>query len=171
MAIATTDIKVFKTTNGLGGAITATEAPHATTGNLFDTFSGAETAAGGVFYACVYIKNDHGSLTAQNVIAAISSETEHDGVNASLALGSSAVNGSEPTIANENSAPAGVSFTSDTDTTTTGAATADASIDLGDIPFGEHQAVWLRLTLDAGTAAKTGYAINTAIDFDTAEIP
>ena len=169
MPIATDDIKVYKTTNGLGGAITTTEAPHATTGNLFDTFSGTETANGGVFYACVYVKNNHGSLTAQNVIAAITSETDHDGLNASLALGSSAVNGTEPTIANENTAPSGVSFAGDTDTTTAGAATEDASITLGDIPFGQHRAVWIRLTIDAATAAKTGYQINTDIDFDTAE--
>ena len=169
MPIATSDIKLYKTTNGLGGAITATEAPSATTGNVFDTFTGAETAAGGTFYACLYVKNTHGTLTAQNVIAAITSETDHDGVNASLGLGTAAVNGSEPTIADENTAPAGVSFAGDTDTTTTGAATEDASITLGNIPPGEHKAIWLRLTIDAATAAKTGYQINTDIDFDTAE--
>lgn len=168
MPILTTDMKVFKTVNGLGGAITGDESVSGVSGNVFDVFSGAETAAGGVFYACVYLKNNHGSLTAQNITAWIDSESAHAGVNASFAIGQSAVNGVESTIVNENTAPAGVTF-SDTDTTTTGETVADASFAIADIPFGQHQALWLRLTIDAATAAKTGYQINTKFQFDTAE--
>ncbi len=168
MPILTSEIKIFKTTNGLGGAITATESLHATPGNLIDTFTGAETAAGGVFYVCEYIKNTHVTLTAQSVVAKIASETAHPGINVSMALGSSVVNGVEPTIADENTAPAGVTF-ADTDTTTTGEATEDDSLAIGDIPAGQHQAVWFRITIDASTAAKTGYQVNINIDFDTAE--
>lgn len=168
MPIATSDIKLFKTTNGLGGPITATESTHNAAGNIFDTFSGTETKNGGTFYACLYVKNTHGTLTAENVMAMITSETDHAGVNASIALGSSAVNGVEQTIANENTAPTGVNF-ADTDSTTSGASVDDPEITLGNIPKGEHRAFWVRLTIDAATAAKTGYQINTDIDFDTAE--
>jgi len=168
MPILAADMKVFKTTNGLGGAITATESVSGVSGNVFDVFSGAETAAGGTFYACIYLKNEHASLTAQNVLAWVESETDHGGVNASLAIGSSAINGVEQTVADENTAPAGVTF-SDTDTTTAGAAVADPSFSIPDVPFGEHQALWLRLVIDAVTAAKTGYQINTKFQFDTAE--
>lgn len=168
MPIVSTDIKTYKTTNGLGGAITGTESVSAVSGNVFDTFSGAETAAGGVFYACIYVKNTHGSLTAQALEAFIESETAHSGVNVSIAKGSSAVNGTEQTIANENTAPAGVTF-ADTDTTSSGEAVADPSLVIGDIPFGEHQAIWVRVSIDAATAAKTGYQVNTKYQFDTAE--
>ncbi len=168
MPIATIDMKVFKTTNGLGGVISATESVSAVSGNVFDVFSGAETAAGGTFYACVYLKNTHGSLTAQNILAWIDSESTHVGVNVSLAKGSSVVNGVEQTIANEKTTPVGVTFV-DTDTTTTGEAASDASFSIADIPSGEHQALWVRVTVDAATTAKTGYQVNTKFQFDTAE--
>lgn len=167
MPIVEANIKIMKTTNGLGGAITATEAASGVTGNIWDTFSGAETAAGGTFYACVYVDNTHGTLTATTVVARIASETDHAGVNISLGLGTSAVDGVEQTIANETTAPAGVTFV-DTDTTTTGAATADGDIALPNLPAGQHQALWLRMTIDAGTSAVTGYNGNVEIDFDTA---
>lgn len=168
MAIATTDLKIFKTVNGLGGVITAQESSSGVSGNVWDTFSGQETKDGGVFYACVYLKNEHVTLTAQAVEAWIETETDHDGVNVSLAKGTSAINAQEQSIANENTAPSGVVF-SDTDTTTAGAATGDIIETLPDIPQGETCALWLRMTIDAGTLAKTGYAATIAIDFDTAE--
>ena len=169
MPLATTDIKTFKTTNGLGGAITATESVSGVSGNLFDTFTGAETAVGGVFYHCEYIKNTHGTLTAQSLVAFIESESSHAGVNVSMGLGTSAVNGTEQTIANETTAPSGVDFSADTDTTTAGESTADPSLTVGDIPPGEHKAIWFRVTIDAATAAKTGYQVNNKYQFDTAE--
>lgn len=168
MPIADTDIKIYKTTNGLGGAITANEAVSGVTGNVFDTFSGAETAAGGVFYACLYIKNEHTSLTAQALEAILASETAHAGVNFSIAKGSSAVNAQEQTIADENTAPTGVTF-ADTDTTTTGEAVADPTVSLPDLPFGQTIAIWARMTIDAATAAKTGYVASVSVNFDTAE--
>lgn len=170
MPITAAEIKIYKTTNGLGGAITATESVSGVSGNVFDTFSGAETSAGGVFYACIYIKNTNATLTAQAVEAFIASETDHDGVNVSLGKGTSAINGVEQIVADENTAPAGVDFDStDTDTTTSGASTDDGSISIADIPSGEHQAMWLRMTIDAATSAKTGYVADVQIDFDTAE--
>lgn len=168
MPIAASDIKIYKTTGGLGGAITATEAISGQSGNIFDTFSGAETSTGGTFYACVYVKNEHGSLTATAVEALLASETDHDGVNISIAKGSSAVDGEEQTIANENTAPSGVTF-DDTDTTTTGAVTSDPTQSLPDLPSGSHVAMWIRMEIDAATAAKTGYLGNIEIAFDTPE--
>lgn len=168
MAIATTDIKIYKSTGNLGGAITANESVSAQSGNLFDTFSGAETAAGGTFYHCFYVKNEHGTLSAQALQAYINSETAHAGVNVSLAKGTAAINATEASITNENTAPAGVTF-GDTDTTTTGEAVADDTIVIGDLPAGQHQALWVRVQIDAATAAKTGYQANMKFEFDTAE--
>lgn len=167
MAITLAEIKLYKTLNGLGGAITAAEAISGQTGNVWDTFSGAETSAGGTFYACLYIKNENASLTAQAVEAFIAAETDHDGVNVSLGLGTAAVNGEEQTIADENTAPVGVTFV-DTDTTTSGAPTADGTITVPDIPNGQHIAIWLRITIDPATTAVTGYNADVQIDFDTA---
>jgi len=168
MTITTANIKILKTTNGLGGAVTAQESASGVSGNVWDTFTGKETKDGGIFYACIYLKNEHATLTAQAIEAWIETETAHDGVNVSLAKGSSAINAQEQTIANEKTAPAGVVFT-DTDTTTAGEAAADIVESLPDIPAMQTCALWLRMTIDANTAAKTGYTANIAIDFDTAE--
>ena len=170
MSITTTDMKVYKTANaGLGGAIDAgAESVSGVSGNVFDVFSGAETAEGGVFFACVYLKNTHASLTAMNITAWIESESAHPGVNASIAKAAAALNAAEATILTEKTVPPGVTFV-DTDSTSSGEAAADDAFSLPDIPFGQFQALWIRLTIDAATAAKTGYQINTKFQFDTAE--
>lgn len=168
MAIVATDIKIYKSANGgLGGAIDlAAESVSGVSNNLFDTFTGAETAAGGTYYCCVYVKNTHATLTATSVQFQITSETAHAGMNVSLGLGASALNGTEAAIAGEKTAPTGVTFT-DTDTTTTGAATADTALTLPDLPPAGTQAVWVRVVIDPATPAVTDYAANTKITFDT----
>ena len=168
MAIQDTDLKIYKSANGgLGGAIDlGAESVSGVSNNLFNTFSGAETQAGGTFYCCLYIKNEHASLTAQAVEFFINSETVHAGMNVSLAVGAAAVNASESAIGDENTAPAGVTF-SDTDTTSSGAATEDVHVSIPDIPNGQAQAVWVRVIIDAATLAVTDYAANTKIEFDT----
>lgn len=168
MPIPVTAVKLFKTTGGLGGGITATEATSGISGNVFDAFSGAETAAGGTFYACLYIKNEDSTRTASTVEAFIDSETAHDGVNVSITKGTSAVNADEQTITDENTAPTGVTF-ADTDTTTTGDATADVSVSLPDLAPNDTVAIWVRMVIDAATAAKTGYVANVKINFDSPE--
>ena len=169
MAIVSADIKIYKSANsGLGGVINlADESVSGVSNNLFDTFTGAETTAGGTYYCCIYIKNEHVSLTAQAISFYINSEAAHAGLNVSVAKGVAATNVAEATIANETTAPAGVTF-ADTDTTTVGAGTADVAVSIPDIPFSEFQAVWVRVVIDAGTLAVTDYAANTKIDFDTA---
>lgn len=161
MPIVSGNIKTFKTANGLGGAITANESVSGDPNNVFDTFSGAETAAGGTFYHCLYVKNEHASLTAQNVELYIDSETAHAGVNVEIGLGSSAVNAQEQTIQDEETAPSGVSFSE--------ADGEENALVIGDIPAGQHKAFWVKVTIAPGTTAKTGYAVNTKYVFDTAE--
>lgn len=55
------------------------------------------------------------------------------------------MNGTEQTVANENTAPAGVTFLA--------AATEGAAVALGNIPPSQHRAVWIRRTINAATAA------------------
>jgi hypothetical protein len=51
------DLKIYKTTNNLGGAITATEFLSATPNNLFSNVPANELVAGEDYYACIYLKN------------------------------------------------------------------------------------------------------------------
>lgn len=167
MGVLASEIKIFKTTNNLGGAITGNESLSGVAGDIFNTFSGQETTDGGTFYACVYIKNetvDVGNPVAQNVELYIDTETIHAGVVMALGLGTSAVNGVEQTIANENTAPAGVTFFVATD-----AEDVDDALIIGDIPDDQHKAVWIRITIDPATAAKAAYQLATKIKFESVE--
>ena len=62
-------------------------------------------------YRCFYVHNAmHATLTMQNSVIWIQSNTTSADTSIEIALGSSAVNGTEQTIANENTAPTGVTF-------------------------------------------------------------
>lgn len=166
--IATAEMKLLHSTNRLGGEITTSESASGITGNIFDTFSGAETSAGGTFYACLYLKNTNASQLATTLSVYINSETAHAGVNVSLALGIGGVNTNEAAIPNETTAPAGITF-SDTDTTSSGDAVADVALAFPNLNFGEYHGFWVRMTIDPATAAKTGYVANIKVDYDSPE--
>jgi hypothetical protein len=157
MPIVTADLEFRKTTSNLGAAITA----NVTDGSdIFDTFDGDETTAGVTEYACIYFYNDSG-LLASNTRVHISSETAHAGVNFTVGLGTSAINATEQTIADKNTAPNTVTFIE--------ASNLASAINLGDIPAGQHKAIWVRGVVDAGTLANNDYTIATQITTDSAE--
>jgi len=60
-------------------------------------------------------------------------------------LGAAGLNGTETAVSSETSAPAGVSFS-------TPSALA-SGLSLGDLPAGQHFAVWVRRTVTTGAAA------------------
>lgn len=158
MAVLSTDLKFYKTTNNLGGAITASES---TGTDIFDAFTGDETTNGVAGeYACLYVKNES-AQTALNARVHIDGETVHSGVNFTLGLGTSAVNGTEQTIANKDTAPAGVTFSEAQDLAN--------ALTIGDIPAGQHKAVWYRVTVTAGTLAKDNYQAPLKLTVDSGE--
>jgi hypothetical protein len=134
----------------LGGAKSSNAAP----AGRFGTISGAEAAAGVVKYRCTYVQNGHGTLTAIGAAVAVQAETPDSGTTVAVGVGAAAVNAAETAVANETTAPAGVTF---------GTSTA-----LGDIPAGQYRAVWERLTVTAGAAAVAGDGYNLRLTCDTA---
>lgn len=127
----------------LGGVKSST----AVTGSTaLDAVSAAESAAGDVEYRCIYVHNADPALTLTAPVIwlqALGLGTGHD---IALAVGTSAVNGTEQTVANESTAPSGVTW--DTD------ATSKANgVSLGNIPAGQHRAVWIRRTVGAASPA------------------
>lgn len=149
MPILTTDI-IYRLSGGaanstpaasLGGAKSSAAMP----ADLFDDVSSAEASAGDVEYRCIYIHNNHGSLTLQAPRIFIQANTPSATTTVAIGLGTSAQGGTEQTVADESTAPAGVSFSEPADFA--------AGIALGDIPPGGHRAVWVRRTITAGTAA------------------
>lgn len=149
MPIISTDIK-YRLSGGasntdpasaLGGAKSSTDAASV----VFDDVSSAEATAGDIEYRCVYVDNNHGTLTLLSAKIWIKNQTPSSDTDVAIGLGSSAVNGIEQTVANENTAPVGVTFSSPSDLA--------GGLALGDIPPGQHKAVWVRRTVNASAAS------------------
>jgi len=166
MPIVSGDIDFFESTatNGgnisLGGAITANEITSGALHNLFDVVDSTEAASPGqTSYRCFYVKNNHGSLTLQDAKVYFN-ESALDGDNAiAMALAGEGVNGTAETIANEETAPSGESFTTPT--------TEGAALSIGNIPAGQHQAIWLRRTVTGGAAAADALDFSVTVFGDT----
>lgn len=166
MAITATDIE-FRLSGGaanadgnaaLGGEISA----NAVSGALhafFDRVTGAEAAAGDVEYRCLYVRNGHPTLTLYGAVVWVSSNTPSADTAMAIGLGTSAINGTEQTIADESTAPAGVAFSEP--------ANFAAGLAIGDIPPGQHKAVWLRRTVSAAAAAYNNDGATLAVQGDS----
>lgn len=128
----------------LGGAKSTTQMG---TGlhNLFDIVNDGETTSGDTEYRCIYIHNAHATLTMQSARVWISSNTPSTDTQAEIGLGTAAINGTEQTVADESTAPTGVTFGL--------VATEGAALTIGDIPPGQHKAVWIKRVVAEGAAA------------------
>lgn len=140
---------------GLGGAKSTTAVDPAA---IFPTVTNAEHAAGITRYRCFYVNNGHASLTLDSALAWLKANTPYGASVMSLGLGTSAVGGTEQTIATETTAPAGVAFVA--------AASAAAGIALGPLPPGQHRAVWARLAITAGPAPGATYNDSAIVQVD-----
>lgn len=144
----------------LGGAKSSTQVTDNTLNNLFDDVSGSESLAGDTEYRCVYIHNAHASLTMQNVRVYISSNTSSADDTWEIGLGSAALNATEQTVVDENTAPSAVTFSAPT--------TYAAGLAPADIPFGQHRSIWYKRIVNAAAAANNNDTITINIDCDTA---
>ena len=135
--------------------------------DLFDDITGAENAASTVDYRCIFLHNNNGANAYQNAVVYISAETAGgasialatDNVAAS-AIGSASAQAAE--IANETTAPSGVSAFSSPTTAATG-------LSLGSIPVANCKAFWVRRTA-ANTAALSSDGVTIAVSGDTGSL-
>jgi hypothetical protein len=144
----------------LGGAKSSTAITTATLNNLFDNVSGDEAAAGDTEYRCIYVHNGNATLTWEAVTVWIDTNTPATGTDASIGLGSSAVGGTEQTVANENTAPTSVTFTQP--------ANKAGGLVIGDIAAGSHKAIWIKRVVTAGAAAYNADSLIIKAEGDTA---
>lgn len=126
--------------------------------NMFDAVASGEASAGDVEYRAIYVHNDHATLTMTAAKLWIQTNTPSGDSVLAVGLGTSAINGIEQTVAGEGNAPSGVTFVAAPDEAN--------AISLGDIPPGQHKAVWLRRTISAAAAAYTsdGATLRTKCD-------
>lgn len=141
----------------LGGARSTTTQAGS---NLFDNVSSAESSAGDVEYRCIYVLNDHGSLTLQSAVVWIQTNTPSTDTTIDIALAGEGLNGTAETVANENTAPVGETFSAP--------ATKGAGLSLGNIPAGQHYPIWIRRTVNAAAAAYTNDGFTIRVEGDTA---
>lgn len=149
----------------LGKYISTTELSGTSLNNLFDDITGDENAASDVEYRCLFIHNSHATLTWLDPKVWIGSETSGGasvaiGIDTTAAstIGASSAQALE--VADEGTAPAGVSFSSPTSKAT--------GLSLGDLPAGQCRAIWVRRTA-ANTAAKDNDGFSLSAEGDTTE--
>lgn len=107
--------------------------------------SSAESSSGDTEYRCIYVKNTNGSLTLQSAKVWIATNTPSTSTSVEIGLGTSAVGGTEQTVANENTAPSGVTFGT--------AAGEGNALTIGDIASGSHKAIWIKRIVSASAGA------------------
>lgn len=127
----------------LGKYISTTEWAGGSLHDLFDIVSGTENANSAVDYRCIFIHNNHGSLTYSSVVVWVSSQTAGGasvaiGVDPTAPSAIGSVSAQAVQITNETTAPAGVSFSTPT--------TEGTGIAIGDLSPGQCRAVWIRRT-------------------------
>jgi hypothetical protein len=141
----------------LGKYISQTALAGTALNNLWDNITGDENAASDVEYRCIFVHNNHATLTLLAPVAWIVSEVA-GGASVALSVDTTAESAKASAtaqakqVANESTAPATQTFSAPT--------TKAAGLALGDIPAGHVKAIWIRRT-----AANTG-----ALDNDGATL-
>jgi hypothetical protein len=144
----------------LGGAISSTEITDASLHNLFDEVDSGEASAGDTEYRCIYVKNAHGTLALQNAKVWIETQTPSGDTTIDIALAGEGVNGTAETVADESTAPSGETFSAP--------ANEGAALSIGNIPAGEHQAIWVRRTVSSDASAYNSDSVVLRVKGDTA---
>ncbi len=140
----------------LGGAISSTDAGS----NIFANVSSSDAAAGATHYRCVYVRNTNGTLTLENAKIWIQTNTPSTTTTVAIALGGEGLNGTAETVASQTTAPTGETFSSPSSEGTW--------LSLGNITANGYYPVWIRRTVDAGSAAYSNDGFTLRVKGDTA---
>lgn len=148
----------------LGKYISTTQLVDATLDNLFNDITGDQNAASQIDYRCVFVHNNHATLTWLAPMAWISADVAGGAVVAiavdniaASAIGSAAAQAA--TIATATTAPTGVGAFSAPTTKATGLA-------VGDMGPGQCRAIWVRRTAQ-NTAALNNDGFTLRVEGDT----
>lgn len=127
-----------KTTGDLGGAATATQVSATAMNNVFDNVDPAEAAAGDTEYRAVDLYNSGDA--AGTLMKVYSSATPNPNTELEIGIEASPI-GSTTGIANESTAPTGVTFAQRTQA---------SPLSLPDIPAGQSCRLWIKRLVTAG---------------------
>ena len=165
MAVSATDIRFYLSGGAanadpnasLGGIKSTTEIVTATLENLFDNVSSADAVSGETNYRCLYVENTNGvdSLTA--AITFFQAQPAVTGI--AMGLDPAGKNGTATTVAAEDTAPGGVSFTPPAD--------AGSGLNLTDLTAGDFYAIWLRRIVAPGASSNPLDSATVRVQGDT----
>ena len=145
----------------LGGARSTT--PVGTSiNNLFDDVTGSESTAGMSDYRCFYFRNEDSDADGlMNPVIWISSNTPSSGSEIYIGIDSGGKNATAVTIANELTAPAGVSFSYPS--------TKGTALALPSQPYAQNDyvAIWVRRDIAPVTASATSDPATIRVEGDT----
>jgi hypothetical protein len=179
VAIATTDLDIRLSVPGaaagnvtaagaagsyLGKYAATTAMPDNTLDNVFPDATGDENANSNSDYQCVFIINNHATLTLQNAVVWLVSEVAGGasyslGADPTAASAKGASAAQAVSVADKNTAPAGVTFTAPT--------SKGAGIALGNIGPAQVKAFWVRRAL-SNSSALTNDGATFRVEGDTA---
>lgn len=148
-----------------GRYISTTPIADAALNNLFPDITGDENALQNVDYKCIFVHNDHPTLTLMRTVVWLVGEVS-GGADTSIALdliGAVPIGQAAPqaaTIADKDTAPVGTTAYAEPTTKATG-------LDIGDIPAGSCIAIWVRRTA-RNSAAQNNDGMTLRIEGDTA---
>lgn len=170
MAILTTDVDTFLSGGAsnsdpnasLGGVrSTTTELnPVVSEENLFANVDGAEASAGSTKYRGLYYENGHASLTLEATTIWFSTQTPSTDTIVAMALAGEGLDATMETVADEDTAPIGETFTSP--------ATKGAGLVMGNVPTLQHFGFWIRRIVTAAASAFDNDDWAYTIEGDTA---
>jgi hypothetical protein len=96
------------------------------------------------------------ALTANSIFDDVSGADADTTI--AIALAGEGLNATAETVANENTAPVGETFSTPT--------TEGAGLSLGNIPASQHYAIWIRRTVAAGAGASND-SFTLSVSYDT----
>lgn len=166
MAVVAGDIKFYLSGGAansdpnasLGGVQSSVEVTDATLENLFDNVSSADASAGETNYRCIYVENTNATDSLTSAVTFFQAVPSVTGI--AMGLDAAGLNGTATTIANEDSAPAGVSFTTPE--------VAGSGLDLTTLAAGDSYAIWVRRVVAAGASSNPLDSTTIRVQGDTA---
>lgn len=161
MPIADTDIEnrysggAGNTTpdNSIGGAMSTAGGglvANDTLNNDMSDITSAQALAGVINYRGRYYKNNHGTLTYIAPVMWIDSQTSSADTALAIGIAVEDVNTAIETLANQFTAPAGVTFSAPANFAS---GLPTGAIGDGNLDAGEYRGHWVRYTVNAGAAA------------------
>lgn len=135
------DLSIGGAMSTVAGGIIATNVIN----NDMDDITSSEASAGITIYHGYYYDNEHGSLTYIAPKFYIDSQTSSGDTSVAIAVADEAKNVTIETLANEETAPATVVFTTP--------ANFAAGIAIGDLDFGDNRGTWVKYIVGSSAAA------------------